>query len=467
LAACLVTSEPDPQVGLLDYEWVIEGDIKACFDTIDHRRLMSLVDRVREMIHRFNEVGMRSLDPQSAGGRPRQITTDDVEFIVETAKTRPEKLGQPFTRWSIRKLARYEGANEDRVVRIGRERLRQILEANGITFQRTKTWKEPNDPDRDAKLDRIVEVRNVYPDRCFAFDEFGPLNIRPVGGSCLGSPGQAAAGPGALLQHHHQNPATRQYPMSPNARHPSARSIHRESVLGRWTGQRCAHTRTAPGAGRWTYSDSQVIGRSYARGMSDTLELADYRRRVSDLYYDVRRGSDPEQAWAEWRERRDALFATHSQSPVPASDRPDFTGSPFFPYDPAWRAVAEVELVEQAPMLIDHSGGGSTRFVRFGIAHTAVNGEPVNADLCWLDTSGGGVFLPFRDPSNGNTTYSEGRYLLDTAKGADLGTEDGRLVLDFNFSYHPSCVWDGRWSCPLPPATNQLAIAVHAGERIR
>lgn len=148
------------------------------------RLVQTSEDRVREMIHRFNEMGMRSLDPQWAGGRPRQITTDDVEFIVETAKTRPEKLGQPFTRWSIRKLARYLGANSDRVVRIGRERLRQILEANGITFQQTKTWKESNDPDRDAKLDRIDEVLNLYPDRCFAFDEFGPLNIRPVGGSC-------------------------------------------------------------------------------------------------------------------------------------------------------------------------------------------------------------------------------------------------------------------------------------------
>ena len=140
-------------------------------------------DRVREMIHRFNELGMASLDPQWAGGRPRLIMTDDVEFIVTTATTRPEALGEPFTRWSIRKLVRFLGTNGDRVVAIGRERLRQILEINGITFQRTKTWKESNDPDRDTKLDRIEHVVNEYPDRTFAFDEFGPLTIRPVQGS--------------------------------------------------------------------------------------------------------------------------------------------------------------------------------------------------------------------------------------------------------------------------------------------
>ncbi len=141
-------------------------------------------DRVREMIHRFNDMGMASLDPQWAGGRPRQITTDDEAFIATTANARPETLGLPFTRWSIRKLVAYLADNDTRVVSIGRERLRQILGANDVTFQRTKTWKESNDPDRDAKLDRIEWVLENHPESTFAFDEFGPLTIRPVGGSC-------------------------------------------------------------------------------------------------------------------------------------------------------------------------------------------------------------------------------------------------------------------------------------------
>ena len=140
-------------------------------------------DRVREMIHRFNDLGMRSLDPQWAGGRPRQITIDDEAFIVATARQRPEALDQPFTRWSIRKLVDYLADNDERVVHVGRERCRQLLIDNDITFQRTKTWKESNDPDRDAKLDRIEHVLEHHPDRTFAFDEFGSLAIRPVGGS--------------------------------------------------------------------------------------------------------------------------------------------------------------------------------------------------------------------------------------------------------------------------------------------
>ena len=164
-------------------------------------------DRVREVIHRFNDEGMASLDPRWAGGRPRRITTDDEDFIVEAATTRPEALGLPFTRWSLRKLAACLGDNQTRVVKISAERLRQILAARGVTFQRTKTWKESNDPERDAKLDRIEEVLGAFPQRCFAFDEFGPLTIRPVAGA-----GWALAGrPPLIAANYHKAHGVRQF----------------------------------------------------------------------------------------------------------------------------------------------------------------------------------------------------------------------------------------------------------------
>jgi transposase len=147
------------------------------------RLVQTSPDRVREMIHRFNETGMAALDPKWAGGRPRRITTDDEAFIITTAKVRPEAVGMPFTRWSLRQLAQYLGDNPTRRVVIGRERLRELLAKNEVTFQRTKTWKESNDPARDEKLDRIDEVLAQHPDRVFAFDEFGPLGLHPIGGS--------------------------------------------------------------------------------------------------------------------------------------------------------------------------------------------------------------------------------------------------------------------------------------------
>jgi hypothetical protein len=106
-----------------------------------------------------------------------------VEFIVTAAITRPRKLGLPFTNWSLRKLAAYLAADSTRTVRIGRERLRQILHTRQISFQRTRTWKESTDPDNDATLDRIEHVTSRFADRCFAFDQFGLLSIQPAHGA--------------------------------------------------------------------------------------------------------------------------------------------------------------------------------------------------------------------------------------------------------------------------------------------
>ena len=159
-------------------------------------------DTVRDVVHAFNEKGLAALDPRWAGGRPRLITEDDVEFIVTAATTRPEKLGLPFTHWSLRKLAGYLAANPSRAVRIGRERLRQILHDHGISFQRTRTWKESADPEKDVKLDRIEHVTSRFPDRCFAFDQFGPLSIRPAHGSGWARQGRPARLPATYHRTH-------------------------------------------------------------------------------------------------------------------------------------------------------------------------------------------------------------------------------------------------------------------------
>ncbi|MGW2184156.1 IS630 family transposase [Streptomyces sp. NPDC001732] len=140
-------------------------------------------DTVRDVIHRFNEIGPACLGPQWAGGRPRLLTPDDEAFVIQTATTRPTELGRPFTRWSLRKLVAYLRKVHSRMILIGREALRCLLARRGVTFQRTKTWKESPDLEREAKLDRIEEVLDRFPDRVFAFDEFGPLGIRPTAGS--------------------------------------------------------------------------------------------------------------------------------------------------------------------------------------------------------------------------------------------------------------------------------------------
>jgi uncharacterized protein (DUF1684 family) len=88
--------------------------------------------------------------------------------------------------------------------------------------------------------------------------------------------------------------------------------------------------------------------------------------------------------------------------------------------------------------------------------------------LFWMEDYAGGLYVPFRDATNGVDTYAAGRYLLDGAKSADLGGDPARgtLILDFNFSYHPSCAFDPRWACPLTPPENHLDLPIRAGERL-
>jgi transposase len=164
-------------------------------------------DTVRDVIHCFNEIGLACLDPRWAGGRPRLLSDVDEDFLIQTATTRPAKLGKPFTRWSIRKLADHLRRNLARPIRIGREALRCLLARRGVSFQRTKTWKESTDPDFDAKLDRIEYTINERPDRTFAFDEFGPLGIRPTAGSCWSEQGR----PDRLPTTYHRTHGTRYF----------------------------------------------------------------------------------------------------------------------------------------------------------------------------------------------------------------------------------------------------------------
>lgn len=199
----------------------------------------------------------------------------------------------------------------------------------------------------------------------------------------------------------------------------------------------------------------------------DLLELADYRRRVAELYAAVRAEPDARAGFELWRAGRDELFATHPQSALPAERRAGFAGLAYFEHDPAARVLAEVVPAEARRYDITASDGSSYAFTRFGLARFTLGGSELALELYWLESYGGGIFCPFTDLTSGHETYGGGRYLLDTAKGADLGTQDGRLVLDFNLAYNPSCSYDPRWACPLAPPANRLQVAIRAGERLR
>jgi uncharacterized protein (DUF1684 family) len=196
-----------------------------------------------------------------------------------------------------------------------------------------------------------------------------------------------------------------------------------------------------------------------------SVSLVQWRREIASLYARVREACDIRAAHDDWRATRDALFATHPDSPLTGNARSSFNGLDIAPYNP--RLHFEVALdTDVAPKRLQISTGtdGEVVFDRIGLVHIEAIGS---LDVWWLASYSGGLFVPVRDGLAGSRTYGGGRYVIDTAKGADLGGDEHSLVIDFNFAYNPSCAYDVRWACPLAPEGNVVSVPLLAGELIR
>lgn len=105
---------------------------------------------IRELIRRFNNEGLQLLKERPRSGRPITFNKEMRAEIVEIAKCPPKALGRPFSRWSLAKLQEY--LLDRKILKaISIETLRQILKEERVSLQRTKTWKESNDPDFESK----------------------------------------------------------------------------------------------------------------------------------------------------------------------------------------------------------------------------------------------------------------------------------------------------------------------------
>lgn len=232
----------------------------------------------------------------------------------------------------------------------------------------------------------------------------------------------------------------------------------------------------------------EEIGAKVAtKGGSTWLDLYDYRERVVRMYRECdaarRAGDAAVDVWGRFRASRDALFREHPQSALPPSERARFTGLRYFPYAPELCVEAELaplapDDARQAEVQAPTSGPHAMPLRPAARLSFTLDGAPHSLTVFWIDVYGGGLFLPFRDATSAHETYGAGRYLFDTVKGstfarldrsadedgAPMGYSGGRVLLDFNYAYNPSCAYDPRWLCPLAPRENWLDVPVRAGE---
>ena len=212
--------------------------------------------------------------------------------------------------------------------------------------------------------------------------------------------------------------------------------------------------------------DAEVGARASSPGAGHNLPMTDeHGHHDHDHEHEHHHQLSYDDAVAQFRADKDAFFQSSPNSPIPAAEREAFKGLPYFPVDPALRfddlTLEPYTGDEPVRFEIPTSDGRTRPAERAGVFRFALDGA--DRTLTGYIFEGGNadnVFVPFLDATSGKETYGAGRYL-------DVEREhDGTYSLDFNLAYHPSCVYDIRFSCPLTPAENRLPVAIRAGERL-
>lgn len=179
------------------------------------------------------------------------------------------------------------------------------------------------------------------------------------------------------------------------------------------------------------------------------------------------------EAVQQFRLQKDAFFRSAPQSPIPASQREDFSGLRYFAPDVDLRVIAKVELLPVAdPVEMATTDGAARAFERYAQLHFTIGDtactlvgyravEDSGQDLDGEVT----LFVPFRDALSTRETYGAGRYLDVSIEQAEDGSGPF-VILDFNLAYNPYCAYNELYSCPITPFENSLPVGIRAGERM-
>ena len=159
-----------------------------------------------------------------------------------------------------------------------------------------------------------------------------------------------------------------------------------------------------------------------------------------------------------------AEFKDPEKSPLPENERKSFTSLVFFEADPKFRVEAEIlKTPNEIPFEMPTTTERRPVYVKYAEVYFELQGREYklnvyqSRDLSRKEEYKDYLFLPFTDLTNGETSYSCGRYL-------DMKIPEGKnIILDFNKAYNPYCAYSGKYSCPIVPEENHLDLKVNAG----
>lgn len=171
-----------------------------------------------------------------------------------------------------------------------------------------------------------------------------------------------------------------------------------------------------------------------------------------------------EQLVMKWRKERDVFFKSHQRSPLLPQDKKNFKGLKYYPFDPQYVFSGKIERFNfhinnpkyYATFLTNK--GTNKRYIRYGKFHFQLGGKEYAIEI-YKSILSDTLFIPFKDKTNEKETYEGGRYI-----DAEILPEY-KMVLNFNMAYQPSCAYNEKFVCALPPRENMLDIEIPVGEK--
>jgi hypothetical protein len=173
---------------------------------------------------------------------------------------------------------------------------------------------------------------------------------------------------------------------------------------------------------------------------------------------------EQEQRVKQWRKEKDQFFKTHDRSPLSPSERRSFNGLKYYRFDSQYVFYGEIErfiLNINNPKYyatFPTNKGTNKRYIRYGKFHFMIDGKKYTVEI-YKSILSDALFIPFKDKTNGIETYEGGRYM-------DAEILPGyKTIIDFNMAYNPSCAYNDKFVCILPPQENVLNTPIRAGEK--
>ena len=167
---------------------------------------------------------------------------------------------------------------------------------------------------------------------------------------------------------------------------------------------------------------------------------------------------------SKFQEEQNNFFKDASKSPLKSKDLKAFEGLDFFPIDSMFVVKAQLKRTPNAPYFeMKTTTNRVTRERIFGVLSFTINGQLLKLKVYQSepnvdsDSDSDYLFLPFLDATNGETTYGGGRYIDLSIPATDV------LMIDFNKAYNPYCAYNEKYSCPIVPIENYLALEITAG----